>query len=136
MYTRSALPALFKDFFDDDCLSPAWMAEGRSFAPAVDVYEKDGELKLDVDLPGVTKKEISVEYNDGVLTIKGQRNHEAEEKTEKQFTKERFYGAFARAFRIGDGYDHQKIAAKFEDGVLKVTMPRREETKPVSVRIQ
>jgi HSP20 family protein len=136
MYARTALPTLFKDVFGEDFLAPWHLDQARCHVPGADVWETDNDLRFAFDLPGTSKKDISVEFNDGVLTIAGERKPVRDDKVEKVYSHERFEGKFSRSFRIGDGYDHTKISARFEDGVLHVSIPRKEETKPVSIKVQ
>ncbi len=94
-----------------------------------DVYEKDGVFHIEADVPGFSKDDISVECNEGYLTITAEKNEETTEATEKKFIKkERFYGKTQRKFYIGN-VDEEQIQAEFHDGVLKVTVPKEDKER-------
>ena len=136
MQRRSLFPTFFKDVFGEDFLAPLWDEEkGLRWAPAVDVYEKEGRLHFDAELAGIDKKDIKVEFANGVLTISGERKSEKTESRESYFTRERYFGAFSRSFRVGEAYDPAKIEAKHKDGVLKVSIPKKEEAKPIDIHV-
>ena len=93
-----------------------------------DIYEKGGDYHIEMDIPGFNKEEISVETKDGYLTIKAEKkNEETEEDNDKNYIRrERTYGKYERSFYLGD-LDEDKIDAKFENGMLKITVPKKEE---------
>ena len=95
------------------------------FTPHVDIVEKDKYYLLSADLPGLTKEDISIDIEDDVLTIKGERKFEKEDKGETYHTIERHYGMFQRAFEIPNVVK-DKIKASFKDGVLEVHLPKTE----------
>jgi HSP20 family protein len=115
--------------------------EGREEAgffdwrPMVDTYEKDDAIVVKAELPGVDKEDISIDVNNNVLTIKGERKHDDEVKEENYHRRERFYGHFQRAFTLPDNVDAEKIDAKYNDGVLEVTVPKTEETRAKKIPI-
>ncbi len=135
-YNRNVFPSLFNDLWSNDHAAHAKRHShgGRRWA-AVDVFEKEDTLHLEVELPGVKKKDVSVEFNDGVLSISGEKAAAAEEGEGTYFTRERHFGSFSRSFKLGSAYDAQSITAKFADGVLSVTVGKKEESKPVSVKV-
>lgn len=96
-----------------------------------DVKEKDGSYVLDIDLPGFKKEDIKIELNDGYLTVNASRNYENEEKPEdgKYIRRERFCGSCSRTFYAGDAVKPEDIKAKFENGILTVTLPKEEPKK-------
>lgn len=109
--------------------------EMRQLQPAIDVAEADGRYVVTVELPGCSKDDITVELEDGVLTLKGEKRDEREEKKEKRHYVERRYGSFARAFRLpGDAGD--EASAHFKDGVLTVEIPKSERAKPRVISIR
>jgi HSP20 family protein len=96
-------------------------------APAVDVVEKDKAYEITAELPGMDESNIDVKFSDGVLSIKGEKKEEKEERKKDQYLSERRYGSFQRAFRVPDGVDADKIEANFKNGVLTVTLPKTAE---------
>lgn len=92
-----------------------------------DVYEKDGAYHIEADIPGFKKDEISVDCEDGYVTISAEKNTENEEKDEnkKYIKRERFYGKTVRKFYVGD-VDSEKIQAEFKDGMLELIVPKEE----------
>jgi HSP20 family protein len=113
---------------DDDTNMGRWN-------PAVDLYEKDDHFVIKAELPGVDKKDISIDLKDRVLTLSGERSHENEVKEENYFRKERSYGKFQRAFTLPADVDSDRIKAEFKDGLLQIEIPKPEEQKPKQVTI-
>jgi HSP20 family protein len=111
---------------------PAFTAEQPSeWWPAVDLKEEEGEFLLTAEIPGLEEKDVNVEVEQNVLTIKGEKRSEREEKQEKNgrwHLIERTYGSFQRSFALPGNVDSTKIDAKFENGVLMVHMPKRKES--------
>lgn len=97
--------------------------EETNWMPAVEVLEKGGQLVVRAELPGLQKEHINVEVEDGILTIRGERKHEKEEKKEYSYRSERSYGSFYRAIPLPEGTKTEHANASFKDGVLEVTMP-------------
>jgi HSP20 family protein len=110
-------------------------ALGGSWAPAVDIYEHDGDLVLKAELPGVDPKDVDVRVENNVLTLRGERKFESEVKRENYHRVERAYGTFSRSFTLPNVVDTDKIKADFKDGVLRVVLPQREEAKPKQISI-
>ena len=109
----------------------------KAWAPDVDLKETDHAYVLKADLPGMNKDDISVSVEEGVVTLRGERRHE-EEKTEDggYHRIERRYGSFQRAFRIPGGVDSDKVTAEYKNGVLELTLPKREEVKPKQIDVK
>ena len=103
--------------------------------PAVDLYEKDDYFVIKAELPGVDKKDISIDLKDRVLTLSGERSYENEVKEENYYRKERSYGKFQRAFTLPADVDSDKIKAEFKDGLLQIEVPKPEQQKPKQVTI-
>ena len=103
---------------------------GFEFMPPADVIEREKEYLVKIDLPDVRKEDVKVLFEDGVLTIKGERKEAKEVKGETLHRIERFYGAFERTFALPDDVDPKGIHATCKDGVLLVTLPRVEVQKP------
>jgi HSP20 family protein len=110
-------------------------AAGR-LAPSVDVSEDDGNYIVTAELPGTKREDVTVELEDDVITIRGEKRNEREEKKEKKRFVERSYGTFSRSFTLPANADGEKVSAAFKDGVLTVTIAKRPETKPRVVDIK
>ena len=110
-------------------------ALGGAWAPAVDIYEHEGNLVLKAELPGIDSKDVDVQVENNVLTLRGERKFETEVKREQYHRVERAYGTFSRSFTLPNVVDTGKIKAEFKDGVLRVTLPQREEAKPKQISI-
>jgi len=103
--------------------------------PAVDIYESENQLVLKAEIPGVDEKDVEIKIEDNTLSIKGERKFEKETKEENYHRIERSYGSFYRSFTLPNYVDQDKIHAEHENGVLKITMPKRTELKPRKVKI-
>ena len=99
------------------------------WAPAVDIYEDDKAITLKAELPDMDEKNLDVKVEEGMLTIKGERKFENEEKKENFHRIERRYGSFERMFALPDTVDAENISAKYDKGVLKVVAPKVERPK-------
>ena len=106
------------------------------WAPSVDIIEDEKEWLVKADLPEVKKEDVKVTVENGVLTISGERKFEKEEKAKKYHRIERSYGNFLRSFTLPDGADASKVNAEFQDGVLKVHLPKGEKAKPKAVEVK
>ena len=93
--------------------------------PAVDVVEKDKALEMTAELPSMDEKDVELKVSNGILSIKGEKSEEKEEKKKDYYVAERRYGAFERSFRIPEEVDAEKIEATFRKGLLTVTMPKK-----------
>jgi HSP20 family protein len=115
----------------DRVLSTALRGEraGVTWSPAVDIAERDDALVLTAELPGMSRDDIEVELENNVLTIRGEKKDEREEKEEDRYVYEREFGAFARSFTLPRTVDADRIHARFENGVLTVTMPKSERAR-------
>ena len=115
-----------RDF--DSFFNRGWTnGEGRSLSPEVDIEESENQFLITADLPGVEEANIDITVKDGVLTISGHREESKEEQNEGTILRERSYGSFQRSMPVPDRVDADKINAKFEKGVLVVTMPKKAE---------
>ena len=106
-----------------------------TWAPAVDIYEGQNELVAKVDLPGVDEKDIDIRLEDNTLTIRGERKFEKSVNEENYLRVERAYGSFTRTFSLPNTVNAEGINASYNNGVLTVHMPKREESKPKQVKI-
>ena len=108
---------------------------GGMWTPAVDIYETDTDVVVKAELPGVQKEQVGVEVKDGVLTLRGERKYEKEVKEENFHRIERSYGTFQRAFSLPTTVDQDKISATMKEGVLEVTLPKKETAKPKQISV-
>jgi len=106
-----------------------------TWAPAVDIYETPNELVVKADLPDVNEKDIDVRVENNLLTIRGERKFEKSVSEENFLRVERTYGAFSRSFSLPNTVNAEKIGAEYKNGVLTVTLPKREESKPRQVKV-
>jgi HSP20 family protein len=113
----------------------ARVADSDAVVPSIDVRETETEFVIEAELPGMAEKDISVTLGNGVLTFKGEKKSEHEEKKDDYHVMERSYGSFQRSFRVADTIDADKAKAAFEKGVLKVTLPKRPEAVKAEKRI-
>ncbi len=107
----------------------------RAWAPAVDIFETENSIVLKAELPGVDPKDVEVRVEDNTLYLKGERKFEKETKEENYHRIERSYGSFARSFVLPNSMDAEKVAAEYQDGLLTLTLPKREEAKPKTIKI-
>jgi HSP20 family protein len=110
-------------------------AATTSWSPAVDIFETEGEIVVKAELPGMDRKDIALNLEKNVLTLRGERRLEKETKEENYHRIERAYGGFSRAFSIPATVDEEKIRADYKDGVLKIILPKKEQVKPKQIRI-
>lgn len=104
--------------------------------PELDVHENGKQLTIEVDLPGVDEKDVTVTLANGMLTIKGEKKSAREEKKENYYMAERSYGSFERALRLPDTIDEGKVEARFDKGVLKVVAQKRPEAVKAEKKIE
>jgi len=104
-------------------------------APAVDITEDDKAYKIAAELPGLAEKDIEVSVTGDILTLKGEKRQEKEEKDKNWYVSERVYGSFQRAFELPQGIDRDKIAAEFTKGVLSITLPKSAEAQKQQKKI-
>lgn len=108
----------------------------RPWSPSVDIMETENEIVLKADLPGVSEKELDITLEDGTLTIKGDRKFDSESKSKGYHRIERGYGSFVRCFSFPESVDPEKIDADYRAGVLTVTLPKKEVSKPRQVKVK
>jgi HSP20 family protein len=110
-------------------------ALGGSWAPAVDIFEQGNDIVLKAELPGVDPKDVDIRLENNVLSLRGQRKLENEVKRESYHRVERSYGTFSRSFTLPTVVDQGSIKAEFKDGLLRLTLPKRDEAKPKQIQI-
>jgi HSP20 family protein len=108
----------------------------RPWAPAVDILETENELILKADLPEVKQEQIDIRVEDGTLTLRGERKFESAANEKGYHRIERSYGAFSRSFTLPDTIDPEQVKATFKDGVLTVTLPKKEISKPRQIKVE
>jgi HSP20 family protein len=124
---------LFEDSFARMLTEPQ---SNRPWAPSVDIYETENELVLKADVPDVELKDIDVRVENQTLTIAGEREFQQPESGRGYHRIERNYGKFVRSFAVPNVFDTEKIAAEYKNGVLSVTLPKKEAAKPRQVKIE
>ncbi len=123
--------SLFDDFFDSFARPARNVTRYNTSVPAVmitDVREHEGGYELDIDLPGCKKENVKAELKDGYLKISAQSRQDNDEKDEagKYIRRERYYGTCSRSFYVGEAVTQEDIKAKFEDGILRISIPKKE----------
>jgi HSP20 family protein len=133
---QNEMNRLFNTFFDAPTTGPGNGGAARRWVPSMDLVETEDHFVLRADLPGMSEADVSIELEDNVLTLSGERKAEHEEKKEGYYRVERSFGQFRRSLTLPDGIDPEGIAATFDKGVLEVRIPKPEERKPRRVAIQ
>ena len=108
----------------------------RPWAPAVDILETENDLVVKADIPGVDLKDIDILLENGTLTLKGERKFETEEKNKGFHRLERSYGSFVRYFTVPDTVAAENVHADYHNGVLTITLPKKEIAKPKTIKVQ
>jgi len=131
---RGRMDRLFDDFnrtwgLDEGLTTGVWN-------PPVDVYETGDSIVLKAELPEVSEKDVDISIEDNTLTIRGERKQDKEIQEKNCYRMERSYGAFTRSFTLPPTVDPNGIEAKFAQGVLKVTLPKRPESKPKQIKVK
>jgi HSP20 family protein len=122
------LNRMFSDFVGE--------AFSRGWAPAVDIYETDDhEVVLKAELPDMKREDINLTFENGVLTLKGERKFDQDTKRENFQRMERHYGTFSRSFTLPNTVDASRINASYRDGVLTIRLPQREEARPKQIAV-
>ena len=107
----------------------------RTWVPPVDICETEDSLVLKAELPGIRPDDVEIRVEDNTLHLKGERKFEKEVKDENVHQAERSYGTFSRSFVLPSSIDSDKVKAEYQNGVLTLTMPKREEVKPKTIKI-
>jgi len=122
---------LFSDVLerkDEESSLTAW-------APSVNIYETEHELVVKADLPEVDPKDLDIRVENNILTIRGERKFEKNVNEENYLRVERAYGSFARSFTLANTVNSEAIAADYQNGVLTLSIPKREEAKPKQIKV-
>lgn len=129
---RREVDRLFDDMLrvrdGEDTRSAVW-------SPRTDISEREDRYVLHVDVPGLSKKDLTIELQGDTLTVSGERKSEHEEKEQNLHRVERFYGHFFRSFTLPQASDTENVKARMKDGVLTIEVPKREDSKPRQIEI-
>ena len=112
-----------------------WRASTECFEPCLDIRENDKEYIIEAEIPGMDKKDVDLVINNGVLTIRGEKKSETKDKNDNYNRIERSFGRFSRDIPLPDEVQHDKINAKFKNGLLKIKLPKKPETQRSVKRI-
>jgi len=138
-HLRREMDSLFDNFFRGFDIEPFESRMG-AFTPKVDVTENDKEIKISAELPGMDEKDIDVSLQNDILTIKGEKKEEKEDKGKDYYRMERSYGSFIRTIPLPVEVETDKVEARFKKGVLSITLPKTAkavaETKKVAVKVE
>jgi HSP20 family protein len=127
---ESQVSRIFNELFDRSQESNL-----TSWAPAVDIFENEHELVVKADLPDVKPEELDIRVENNILTIRGERKFEKKVDEKNYLRVERSYGSFARSFALANTVNSEAIKADYKDGVLTLTIPKREEAKPKQIKV-
>jgi HSP20 family protein len=132
----SPVRPFFRDFFDaDNFFNTNWLA-GRNSFPAVNVAEKDNEYDIDLAVPGYKKEDFKIKVNDDVLTVSAEAKTENKEENKEYTRQEYSYSSFSRSFRLPDNVKDDQISASYEDGMLKLCLPKTSTPTKATKEIQ
>ena len=132
----SNFPVNFRNFEDAITRLLSEPRGARPWSPSVDIHETENELVLKADLPDVKLEDIEVRVENDTLTLKGERKFQKDESVKGYHRIERSYGSFVRSFTVPATVDAEKVAAELKNGVLTVTLPKKEAAKPRQVKIE
>jgi HSP20 family protein len=130
---QNEMNRLFNTVFDAP--TPGNGGALRRWMPAMDLVETDDHFVLRADLPGMSEDDVKIEFEDGTLTVSGERQAEHESKNEGYYRVERAFGSFSRSLTLPQGVDPNAVTARFDRGVLEVRIPKPEERKPRRIEI-
>lgn len=132
---QNEMNRLFNSFFDTPTATSGNGTGLRRWVPAMDLVETTDDFVLKADLPGLSEGDVSIEVEDNVLTISGERKSEHEDRKEGYYRVERAFGRFSRSLTLPEGVDPEAVTANFEHGVLEIHVPKPEAKKPRKVAI-
>lgn len=136
MREMMAMQEQMNRLMNDTLGRPADEMDYGTWLPAVDLREEEHRFVLDVELPGMRKEDIEIHLENGILSVRGERRFEMQEKKENYHRIERAYGKFSRSFSLPTRVNAEGIAASYKDGLLEVSVPKAEESKPKKIAIQ
>jgi HSP20 family protein len=130
---RDAMDRLFEDSF----VTPrTWLAPQGMGEPSLDVYETQNEVVVKAALPGIKPEDVDITLTGEMLTITGETKEETEQKDKNYFRRERRYGSFSRSVALPEGLEGDKAEAKFENGVLTLSIQKSEQVKPKKIQVK
>jgi len=139
---KNAAPARLNDWFDrwwEDPFNNVFPSPTRSFSPgllSVDVSEDKKEVTVKAEIPGMTEKDIDLTWHDGVLSIRGEKKDEKEERKKGRYYSECSYGSFCRNINVGKNVDWSNVRARYKSGVLTVSLPKMETArKAIEIKV-
>ena len=133
MNIQQDVDRLFDKFFG--CYPVEFDGGVGTWSPALDISEEESNLYFTIEVPGMTKEDVRITLQDNILTIRGEKKQETEQKGANYHRIERNYGSFTRSFSLPTVVEADKIRAQFQDGLLKVTLPKTEQVKPKEIPI-
>lgn len=135
---RDEMNRMFGSFDLDRVRWPVMLgSQGQDLiAPQFDIHESDSAITIEAELPGVDEKDVDVTFANGILTVKGQKKSEREEKKKNYYVSERAFGSFERSVRLPPSVDDSKISAQFDKGVLKITATKKADASPPERKIE
>lgn len=113
-----------------------WDRLGGTWSPPMDLQETENDYILQADVPGMKREDIELTAIENTITIRGKREHEERQEGKNVHRMERMYGEFQRTFELPGGFDANKVEATLRDGVLRVRLPKREESKPKQIKLE
>lgn len=135
---QNRLNSVFQEFTRNDApdMSLSESLAAGSFIPAVDIFEDEQHLVLHLEVPGIKQQDLSINLENQTLTVKGQRNFEANQKEENYHRIERRYGSFTRTFSLPQTVDTEAISAQYDAGVLTISIAKKAEAKPRQIKVE
>jgi len=127
---RSEMDRMFDTFLNRGMMARARQPGGMlgAFAdPDIDIHETGNDLVIEAELPGIDEKDVQIKFQDGILSVRGEKRSQREQKDRQTHLSERSYGSFERSFRLPESVDDSKISASFDKGVLRIVAPKRPE---------
>jgi len=133
---RHDVDDIFSRFFSADFGEPLGLLGPASFGPKVDLAESDHDVKVNMDLPGINPKELEINVHGNLLTVRGERKSDREEKGRDFHFVERQHGSFRRSIPLPTSVDEARVSANYKDGVLTITLPKDPAAKPRKIAIK
>jgi HSP20 family protein len=132
---RAEMDRLFENFIGRGVFGSPTQWQATQLTPSIDVRENEKEIVVDAELPGMNENDVQVVVREGVLSLKGEKKSERDEKKDTYHLVERSYGSFDRSFRLPEGVNEEQIKADFNNGVLHVVVPKRPEAAKAERKI-